>query len=301
MAHTSWSRWSRSSVVKWSMLGADRRGGHRGRDRRRLGPRPGRHPLHLGRRDPRRRLRLLRPRPGRLSSGWDQPAPGRPGPIRRRPAAPAGNAARTRRSRVLRWRARRRDPRRPGRQPGRHGRRPLHGCRRQRRQLPDHDRSSLRKRRGRGLYEAGLVEGGVTDSSSHEAVGPASRERHRDVDVGTGRLAWRPARQAGGQKPQIPGFGENCSSSMPAARPRPAAPPPPERAAPGRSRRGRPAEADVLGPVAHDASARGAQRERSRPDGPSRLVGHGYAPVARDPRDEPVAAPKTAACCSIGT
>ena len=53
--------------------------------RRRLGARPGRHPVCVGRRDPRRRLRLLGARPGRLQGGRHHPAPGSPGPVRRKP------------------------------------------------------------------------------------------------------------------------------------------------------------------------------------------------------------------------
>ena len=71
---------------------------------RRLGARPGRHALRLGRRDARRRLRLLRARPGRLRGCRRQPAPRRPGPVRRRTPAPTGRSARARRPRLLRRR-----------------------------------------------------------------------------------------------------------------------------------------------------------------------------------------------------
>ena len=82
----------------------DRRRRHRRRDRRRLGACSGRHSVSLGRRDARRRLRLLRARPGRLRGGRHQPAPRRPGPVRRRTPAPTGRPARARRPRVLRRR-----------------------------------------------------------------------------------------------------------------------------------------------------------------------------------------------------
>ena len=94
-------------------------------ERGQLRARAARHPLPMGRRQP-QRLRLLRPRPGRLRLRR-HPAPAhRPGAIRRRTARPRRRAAPTRRPRLLRHRPAPRRPRRHPDQPGRDGRRPAH-------------------------------------------------------------------------------------------------------------------------------------------------------------------------------
>ena len=57
---------------------------------RRMGHRPDRHPLHLGWRIARRRLRLFGAGPGGLQGGRHRLAPGGPGPVRCRTAASTG-------------------------------------------------------------------------------------------------------------------------------------------------------------------------------------------------------------------